>query len=124
MTDSNKKAAPNIWDYEMLQNFQRQSEAEIRNLAPALSDDQILDYYGLTIDDLSNYDKRFFTVTAKRGRLVALQNAASHLFDAMKGKDALAASLAYLTRHGSDTWRSESGTGAKSPKTVKIVLED
>lgn len=119
-----KKAAPNIWDYEKLENFERQQEAEIRNLAVALSDEEILSYYGLTKDDLSEYDAEFFKVITTRGRLVAVQNAASHLFDAMKGKDALAASLAFLTRHGNDSWKSDSGTGAKAPKGIKIILEE
>ena len=97
---------------------------EIKSLAVALSDEEILDYYDLTIDDLNDYDKRFFKVTAKRGRLTAVQNAASHVFDAMKGKDKLAASLAYLTRYGNDNWKDPSATGSKAPKTVRLIVED
>lgn len=117
--------APKTWDNNKLQHFEKSHKAEIENLAVGLSDQEIYDYYGIEdVNDLPEYDKLFLTVTIKRGRLVAKQNATHHLFEAMKSKDALPASLAYLTRFGHSGWGEDKGTGAKVPTTLKIVLED
>ncbi|MCP3665731.1 MAG: hypothetical protein GY696_25090 [Gammaproteobacteria bacterium] len=117
--------APKTWDNDKLKVFERSQQAEIRTLSVGLSDQEIYDYYGIdNITRLPEYDRLFLKVNITRGRLVAKQNATHQLFKAMEGKDALPASLAYLTRFGSDAWQSAAGTGARMPREVKIVIEE
>ena len=116
---------PVKWDFSKIQVFERLHEAEIRSLAPGLEMDEVLSYYGIeSIDLLPEYDRWFFETTWNRGRIIAKQNAAASLIDAMSSRDALPASLAYLTRFGGPNWQAAEGTGAKVAKGLKIVIEE
>jgi hypothetical protein len=120
----NMKMAPKNWDGDKLECFEKSQMTEIQNLSVALSDEEMLEYYGIeNLDDLPEYDRMFFKVSCSRGRLIAKQNATHRLFKAMEGRDALPASLAYMTRFGHEKWMSE-GTGPKAPKTLKITIEE
>jgi len=117
--------APKIWDEEKLKCFERAQQAEIQNLSVGLSDSEIYEYFGITdVKELPEYDQLFLKVMMARGRLIAKQNACHSLFKAMEGKDALPASLAYLTRFGHDAWASDKGTNAKNPTGIRIILDD
>jgi len=117
--------APKVWDDEKLECFERSQMTEIRNLAVGLSDEEVCEYYGIEDrSELPEYDELFLKVNMARGRLVAKQNACHNLFKAMEGKDALPASLAYLTRFGHDAWAQDKGTNAKNPTGIRIILDD
>lgn len=119
------KIPPTVWDEDSLEVFERKHEMEIRSLAPGLEMEEILEYYGIdSIDLLPDYDRWFFEVTWKRGRILAKQNAAAALIKALEGKGAIDASLHYLTRFGNDNWKMDSASGFKTPKSIRIVMDE
>lgn len=116
---------PAVWDATKLQVFERKHEMEIRSLSPGLEIAEILEYYGIDdINLLPEYDRWFLEVSWNRGRIIAKQNAVASIIKSMESRDSLAASLAYLTRFGNDAWQDSSASGAKVPKSIKIVMED
>ena len=119
------KIPPVVWDSAKLQVFERKHEMEIRSLSPGLEIGEILSYYGIdSVDSLPEYDRWFLETAHSRGRIIAKQNAVASIIKSMESRDALAASLAYLTRFGNDSWQSDSGIGSKIPKSIRIVMEE
>ncbi len=117
--------APKTWDEEELQCFTKSQMTEIQNLSVGLSDIEIYEYYGIVdVSELPEYDALFLRVNINRGRLTAKQNACHSLFQAMSGRDALPASLAYLTRFGHSGWGEDKGTGSKGPAGIRIILDE
>ena len=117
-------APPKTWDMSKLEFFNpHEHTPEINQLCIGLNKEEVLEYYGITYDDLPEYDKWYFDITFTRGRTTAKSNAVGKLFTAMKGRDALPASLSYLTRFGGD-WIEKAGESDKMPKSIKIVVEE
>jgi hypothetical protein len=119
------KIPPKQWDKNELSVFSGGTlyEIEIRSLAVGLSKEEVLEYYGLELGDLPPYDRWFFDVTYARGRLIAKQNATAAMFEAMKGRDQLNASLAYMTRFGNEQWKEKAGV-AGGAKEIRIVVDE
>lgn len=117
------KIPPKQWDFDEAQVFTNLEVIEIGQMAKGLEKDEILTFYGLKYSDLPSYDKWILDVTFDRARINAKKDAVHKLFGSMTGKDALAGSLAYLSRFGNQNWQSE-GTGSKIPKSIKIVVEE
>ena len=108
---------PKIWDAEELTVFDdpRKYKMEIRSMAMALSEDEVLSFYNLEKGDLPPYDLFFFETEFNRGRILAKQNAAAALMGMMEtNKDAV---MAYLTRFGGGEWT----TKPESPQNGKTV---
>jgi len=119
-------APPVNWDQQQLQFFNAMEHtAEIMALAQGLSMEEVLNFYGITIGLLPDYDEFFFEITYIRGRMKAKQEAVQSLFDNMKiakGGIGTQASLAYLTRFA-DSFKGEvNGANSGTPKAIKIEL--
>ena len=90
-----------------LKIFDTQSLMEVERLASGLSEEEVLDYFGLSQEGLSLSlpDKEIFTRTFKRGRTIGKMRALENLFIQMGSKGGAPACLTYL-KQVSPTWVS------------------
>ncbi len=113
---------PAKWDQSKLLFFNdTEHRLEIQSLAVGLTEAEVLQYYGITIDQLSPYDRWFFQINFNRGRIEGKKKAVDSLFIAMGRKNDCTASLAYLNRFA-DKW-PESDARQDSGRILKVFLE-
>jgi len=101
MTNTSLKAPPDKWDEKKLKFFNIEHQFNIKDMAKGLNETDILYWFGLEkkqFDNLSDYDKQFFTVNYRKGRVEGLQKSVENLFQQQKLKGGAPACLAHLTR--------------------------
>ena len=107
--------------------FDAQSLYEVELMAKGMSEEEVLAYYTLGTEDLpaKSSDWIWFHKAFKRGRSHAKHKAVNDLFQAMQGRQAKEASIAYLQRFG-QLWpeASEQDGNDKKNFSFTVVLDD
>ena len=118
---------PDSWDDAKLKFFNAIDHAEdIQYMAKGLSKSEVLDYYGLTIEDINAlpYDEWFFRINFGKGRTSGKLDAIRGLFDSMKQKGGNTPSLSYLTRFADNFPDDKNNVDTPSVnRAFKIILD-
>ena len=94
-------------------------------MSAGMEPEEILSWYDLEYGQLSDYDRWFFDVTFRRGRLEAKKQAVSQLFANMQSPNkGMEASLAFLQRFGNERWQADKSTSQGKIKGLKIFVTD
>jgi len=97
---------------------------EIEGMAAGLSEQEVLDYYGLDLAELEDtIDLKWFQKAFRKGRSRAKQAAVQKLFTAMSDRNGAQASIAYL-RHFGDKWPQADQAGIGEGKFSFNVVMD
>lgn len=116
------KPIPRKWENDKLKFFNAvEHKAEIQALARGLTIEEALNFYGLTMGVLPEYDAVYFVSTYLQGRVKAKSDAVAALFENMRGVQGTQASLAYLNRFA-QSFQNEVGAADNSIKAIKIEV--
>jgi len=124
-----KKARQNPYDKlpDELAIFDQATLYEVEHLSKGMSEEEVLAIFTLDLEELEQYptDLIWFRKAFKRGRSMAKHKAVNDLFQAMQGRQAKEASIAYLQRFGV-LWpeAKEQDGNDKKNFSFTVVLDD
>ena len=93
--------------------FDFQNLQEVEDLSAGLDQAEVLSWYGLSLDDLSGDDLKYFNIAFNKGRANAKRKAVSKLFEAMSSRQAKESAISYLARF-SEGWATSVESDGKS----------
>jgi len=111
-----------------LEFFTEMMLLEVEQFSKGLSENEVLEFYGLTIDtlgELSTRDLKWFYIAFKRGRSLAKITTMNNLFSRQNdNKTGSTACLAYL-RHFGDKWPLDSDEAGGTGKfSFNVTMQD
>lgn len=103
--------------------FSTNDMKNVERLAKGLSPDEVIECWGLTLDELDPEDMDLFSRAYRKGRALAKAQAVESLFMQMDAKDGGKNALAYLTRMAKE-WESDDNLSAAGHRILRIEFED
>lgn len=107
-----------------MSTFRPDDHLNIERLAAGLSQDEVLDCFCVTKEELSQEDLDYFTRAYKKGRAMAKADAVTKLQAQMAGRDGVKGCLAYLVRVG-DEWpevTEDKNSNSSTGTTFRVEL--
>jgi hypothetical protein len=101
--------------------FTEQELTLIESLSEGMSQQEVLDYFGLVYADLDDEKKQVFDKTWRKGKVNIKHFALTKLKEQMSGRNGMQASLAALSQFGEEWVKAE---GVANVKSFKITLDD
>lgn len=98
---------------------------DIESLAAGLEPEEILEYYGITQDELNDspQDLKYFQLAFNKGRNDAKRKAVQALFSSMSGTKGKESAIAYLKHFGSSQWKkADESDGSDSNFSFTVNL--
>ncbi len=105
-------------------HFRIADSGQIELCARGMPTSEVLDFFGLSKDDLNSEDKRFFAHHYRSGRAGGINTAVDRLFNQMSGKGGGQVALSYLSRFSED-WESDKAEDGelKGKKSFTITFD-
>jgi len=101
---------------------------EIEGVAPGMSASEVLELYGLTIEDIgsiSKADLKWFYLAYKRGRIRATKMTMDNLFTRMRDpKAGTQACLAFLSRFGEEWPNDIDEAGGTGKFSFQVLMKE
>ena len=119
--DAAKQARRTGYDPLKLLFFNPDEYFLIETMAQGMSEQEILDNWGVLAQDLPAEDLKFFMIHVRKGRAQGKTKAVNELFKQMSGRNGKDAALAYLLRFA-ESWPEDVEDKAGG-KTYKLIIE-
>ncbi len=113
------------WNKDEMKYFDENHEGGIINtMAAGMSQDEVCNFFGVTVKNLSGEDLAFFKYHYRMGRADANNKAVSSLFKQMDQRGGGQVALSYLIRFG-DNWeeKPQGDIEQSGKKSFRIIMD-